>query len=172
MFNKKIILIYAAFLFVVLVVPNRITLAETRVYSTDVKNGWVWNEEGSPYILEESIYVPDNHTLYIREGVEVVSASPAEGDDPYSLTVDGDLMVQGSVEKPVVFEDLYTIFFSGSNSKIKNANFNGTGLEFVLSTSTIDSVEIKNSFSAITARGSKISVVNSKLENNGYGIAS
>ena len=73
--NKKIIL----FVFViigVLMFPF-ITHAETHVYNPNhrEKVDWVWNKEGSPYILEENISIMASSSIRIEEGVDIMSAS-------------------------------------------------------------------------------------------------
>ncbi len=149
-----------------------ISSAETRVHAKDMISGWGWNKEGSPYILDENIYIPNNYSLYIGEGVEVRSGQFEEGDGPYTITIDGSLTISGSKQNPVVFDNLYSIYFSSSNSSIKNARFVGTGLSFERSTSTIESTTIENAFEAIYTKGSVISISDSKLTNNSFGISS
>ncbi len=169
--NKKIIKFVLVCALIASIFLPRISHAETHVYENDVQEGWSWDKAGSPYILEEPIYVPRGSTLNIGEGVDIVSTTTAL-DGPYSLTFDGDLNVFGTKENPVKFTDLYSLYFSNDTSVIKNAVFNKTGLDFIKATSTIESVTITGAFNGINAKASRINVSNSNLNHNSYGISS
>lgn len=166
---KKFIKIFVFIYF--LLIPI-ISNADTHVYANDVRQGWIWNKEGSPYILEEPIYIPDGYSFSVSAGVTIMSASTTDDQDPNSLTIDGNAVISGTHESPVHFLDLNSIYFSHSSSVIANALFERTGLNFSQSTSTLNNVVIKDSFSAITAKRSHVDVKESILSNNHYGIAS
>ncbi len=153
----------------ILLIPN-ISKAETHVYSNDIKQDWVWSKDSSPYILEEPIYIPDEYSLTIESGVEVLSATTTE--DPNTITLDGDLKVLGTKDSPVRFTNLNSLYISNSDTYITNAIFESTGLDIHRSTSTIENVEIRNAFNGITAKGSNIKILNSTLLHNTYGISS
>ena len=161
------ILALASFLFAPLV-----SFAETHIYSKDIQMEWNWKKEESPYILEEPIYIPEGHTLTMSEGVEVVSAYVADGEGPHSLTIGGELRAIGSKDSPIRLTDLYSLYFVGARSSISNALLQGTGLDFFESEAVIKDTTIRGSFNAITAQGSRVSVSNSILEKNSYGISS
>ncbi len=169
MFKNKKIITFGLVVTMFAIFPQ-ISHAETHVYSSDVRPDWTWDKEGSPYILEESIYIPREDSLYINEGVEVISTTT--GDDPNTLNFDGDLTVVGTKENPVKFIDLYSLYLSNNTSHIKNAVFNKTGLTFLKATSTLDSVIITNAYSGISAKASHINITQSDLSNNTYAIVS
>lgn len=169
--SKYLITFFAfALVAVCLFIPTNEVFAETRIHPEDLQENWVWNKEGSPYILEDSLYIPDGYNLIIEKGVEVRSSDIAE--EPYNMAFDGDLVVEGTIVEPVQFSKLYSLSFTNSNSIVRHAKFDGLGLDFSKSTSTIEFIEIKNAFSAITARASRISISTSTLDNNSYGIVS
>jgi len=149
--------------------PN-ISYAETRVLPEDVVTNWTWYKVGSPYILDDSLYIPEGYTLNIDKGVEIRSSG--ESEEPYSIGIDGELSIIGTKEAPIKFSNIYGLNFSRSSSTITYADFDGVGLDFGKSTSTISFVNIKNAFSGITARGSNIKISSSTLENNSYGVRS
>jgi hypothetical protein len=157
-------------LFLILTLYPSLSNASTQVRPEDVLQNWSWNKEGSPYILNDSIYIPQGSQLKIEKGVEIMSSSDAA--EPYSISVEGEFSINGTKEEPVNLSKISAINFSRSSSTIIYSNFIGVGLDFVKSTTTLQFVNIKNAFSAITARGSNISILNSSLENNHYGIMS
>ncbi len=169
-YTKKFLL----FLFIttIFLLPMRLH-AQTYVLRDDLRYGATWDEYGSPYILNENIYIPKDYSLVIKSGVTVMSASSTDPyEDPHSLTFDGDLSILGTKENPVKIFGLYSLYFSHSNVGISNAVFDSTGLDFFQSTSTINSTIIKNSINAIKAIGSNIKIDGSQLINNQFGIAS
>jgi hypothetical protein len=144
--------------------------AETHVYSDDLSHGGTWTKIGSPYILEEQVYVPDGYSLNVSKGVTVMLASTTSAFD--SMVFDGDFSVWGSTEEPVVFDKLGQIFLSRNTADIRNATFDSTNLDFKLSTSTLNNVTIKNSDFGISVRGSTLAITKSKILNNRIGIGS
>jgi hypothetical protein len=160
-------------LFLVVFVVPLISNAETHIKSGDLDRGGSWTKEGSPYILDEGVYIPRGYTLSIKDGVTVMSASSTdEYGEINTLTFDGNLSVEGTVEDPVIFDNLYSLYFSHSNVNIKNGVFDNTGLDFWLSTSTILDTKIKNSQKGVSARGSTVNISKSQIFNNTIGIAS
>lgn len=164
---------YLTFILVSLfIVFPHISHAETHIYADDVQEDWKWGAEGSPYILEEPLYIPRAYSLDISEGVEVISAGIENEQDPNSLTIGGSLTVRGTKDRPVKFSGLYSLYFDNSTSFISNAVFHKTGLDLYKSTSTIDSVLIEEAFSAISTTASHIDISESVVRNNSYGIHS
>lgn len=161
-------------LIALLFISPAITSAETHIKSGDLDYGATWTKDGSPYILDESVYVPNDVALSIEAGVSVFSASSTDPThNPNTLTFDGSsLFINGNTDDPVNISGLGYIFLTHSYSDIKNTIFDNTGLNLWQSTSTITKTTIKNSIKAITTKGSKIDIQNSKLLNNTYGIAS
>ncbi len=146
-----------------------ISYAETHVYNDASKIDWVWKKENSPYILEESIYIPKGYSLTIDSGVSI---SSSVSDDINTISVDGNLRVRGSEIEPVIFNNLYAIYLTNSSTTISHANFNKTGLVITKSTTTIDHTVIDGAFEAININGSRMVVSDSTISNNSYGIIS
>ena len=144
--------------------------AETHVYNNDLNHGGTWSKEGSPYILEEQVYIPDGYALNIGKGVTVMLGSTTETFD--SMIFDGDFSVWGSEDGLVTFDKIGQISLSRNKAEIKNAVFNSTNLNFKLSSSTLNNVTVKNSDLGISAQGSSLIIEKSKIINNRIGIGS
>ncbi len=170
-FTKNIYIIAVLVIIASVFIPSTIS-AETRITANDVKDEWIWEKSGSPYILLESIYIPDNYKLTIKEGVEIISDSNIDEDGPHTLSIDGELRVLGTVNEPVIFKNLDSIFLITSESNIKNSIFEATGLVFEKSTTTIDSIRIEKATEAVSAKGSRLNISNSTIAHNTNGISS
>lgn len=144
--------------------------AETHVYNEEVSHGGTWDKQGSPYILEEQVYVPDGYSLNIGKGVTVMLASSTSFSDP--MIFDGDFSVWGSIDEPVVFKDLGQIVLSRNMADIRNAIFDSTALSFKLSSSTLNNVTIESNDVGISAQGSSLLIEKSKVVNNRVGLGS
>lgn len=158
-------------LFIFLLLPE-IGNAETHINNNNIKSNSLWTKANSPYILDEPIGIKKNQSLRIDKGVEVKSGPYNEIDGPNSLKIEGYFSVTGAENDPVLFNDLSGIYFTWSNSNINYAIFNNSGLDFGKSTTTIKNTIIKNSFEGISAKGSRINILNSKIINNSFGINS
>lgn len=157
---------------VVWITPST-TFAETHVYSDDIKpnlQNITWDKAGSPYILKENIDIPESHSLNIREGVEIVSASTT--GEPNTIQIAGKLTVTGTSEYPVKFTNLDKIYLSNNQSMFDNVVFDKTGIVMQWATSTMLNTTIKNTHTAIDTRASKLDILNSKFINNSYGVVS
>jgi hypothetical protein len=146
--------------------------AETHVNSSDMRNGLSWNINGSPYILDENVYLSSENSLYIQEGVEIISGKDPDTEETFYLGGEGDMWIQGSEEKPVKITQLSSLDVTNGNLVIKNAIIDGTGIKLFNSTSTIESTVIKNTFEAIRSERSRIKIKDSILSDNSYGIFS
>lgn len=146
--------------------------AETHIKAGDLDRGGNWNNNGSPYIIDEDVYVPSGYKLIINGDVTVMSASSTD-DNPElrGITLDGDMIVRGS-ESIVKFDTLSGVYLTHSNIEISNSIFNRTSLSLWQSTSTIVNSFFTNSNEAISARGSSIKIDKSKIIGNKIGIAS
>jgi len=68
------------------------------VISGDITKDTVWTSAGNPYLVESDVFILDNATLLIMEGVEVYF------NGPYYLSAKrGDLIVNGTPDSPVLF---------------------------------------------------------------------
>lgn len=153
------------------------------LYDADViEEDEVWTND-KPYVIYNNVTIDSNSTLTIEEGVRVHSHFRS------SIIVEGRLLVNGTLENPVVFqadrlEEDYEdtpsqwgtiVFFPNStgnvikNAVIKNAI---TGMQVGLLTEyetvevTLENVVIKNmSFAGIYAFGANITGMNVEISN-------
>ena len=146
--------------------------AETHVQTNDLISGAAWNKEGSPYILEDNIYLPSGSGLSITEGVVIRSATSTFGDEKFSLRIEGNISVIGTEPHPVVFENLGDLYFFKSDSSLIHAIFKNVGLTLQQSTTSMRNVSISGTRKAITTKASKVDIRDSEISNNDYGIVS
>lgn len=165
---NKLRILFILFVSVSITSSNH-AFAITNIVDANFSGLTVWNKEGSPYILNDNVYIPDGSQLRIDSGVTVMSASSS---DPYSITVDGDLMIAGRSDDPVILDGLGQIYTSGSNIDISNATFNNTGIHLWRSTTTLSDIRVINSNIGITVRGSILNADRIILNNNRIGLAS
>ncbi len=147
-------------------------MSETRVSDGYLYEGAHWTKEGSPYVLEDYVFVPDFQVLTIEAGVSVMSASTTPGEDPYAISVNGDLKILGTKEDPVRIYNLGYIYVSGSTTTIKYTLMQGTGIDANGSFVEIASSSISKAETAISARKSTVSVWGSEIVDNQKGIVS
>lgn len=76
--------------------------AQTDIPASDVSG--TWDQEHSPYLVSGKITVPDDSTLIIEPGVEIVFTGH------YMLNVQGRLLAVGTAEEPIKFraQDIHT----------------------------------------------------------------
>lgn len=82
--------------------PDDNPVKEPVSLSGDVQGVW---ESGSVIEVTGHINVPEGQTLTVEEGVEVIFSEKGAGANhaPIEFTVNGNLYVRGSAEKPVLF---------------------------------------------------------------------
>lgn len=121
----------------------------------------VWDLDGSPYIFDHDVDVPEHSTLRILPGVEI---KMAEGAQPASLVAYGRLDIDGTAEQPVDIAGIDRIY-SGGPLSISNARLHG-GPAIVLfrSVATLASTTISG------ANGSALHVTASSVDGNGLKI--
>nr|WP_321406359.1 right-handed parallel beta-helix repeat-containing protein [uncultured Carboxylicivirga sp.] len=83
-------------LFVFLISMSLVLSAQTNV-SGYITTDSTWTVEGSPYLITSNLQITSSGVLTINEGVEVKINSNT------SITVDGDLIVNGTAGKRVIF---------------------------------------------------------------------
>ena len=165
--NKKIQKLAALFITLISIFWPSLSHAETHVHAADVQGNTVWTQQGSPYILEEDVYVSSNASLTINEGVEIKSKMNPGDNFPKTLFFDyGNLFVNGTKQNPVKFNISHNIYLKNSISEIKNAEFDNSTLIFTLSSSTLEYSILKNAAMAIIAFASKIDIASSTFDHN------
>jgi len=144
--------------------------AETHI-TTDTAFGQIvtWTKSGSPYILDDDIYIPHGVFLSIGPGVTVTTSSSSPG----SLDVGGTLAIYGSVDEPVTITNLTDFSLLFSTSTISNAVIDvPTGLNITAGYIEISSSTIADADHGIDARGATLQISNSVISRNHYGIYS
>ncbi len=86
------------------------------VYSTDIQDkidkDTLWTEDGSPYIIKNTVTIDESARLAIEEGVQV------RFDEGCGLVINGVLIAIGSTDKPIVFTSNATIPAKGDWEEI------------------------------------------------------
>lgn len=150
-----------------LLVPVQ-TLAETHVSSAD-HGGPIWNEAGSPYIVDDSITIEPGEALTIEPGT-VVTAGSAPGAG--ALYFEGDSTIEGTPEKPVTFENLPGIIMDSGVFLIQNTAFENAPLGIYNATATLDHISSTGADTAILARKSTVSASDVSISSSTEGIDS
>ncbi|MCI2257282.1 Ig-like domain-containing protein, partial [Domibacillus sp. PGB-M46] len=109
---KKVITL--CFLFMFFAIPVEILAEEN--FGTEISGliskDTTWSKEGSPYNLSGNVYVDEGVTLTIEEGVRIISDTILKKQ----LTVEGKIVVQGTEDKMVNFDNIYFTLKSNDNT--------------------------------------------------------
>jgi len=174
---KKFITFFLFFSLFFISLP--VAYAETHITSdTTFENGTAWLQDGSPYILDNSVTIPFGTSLYIGPGVTVrASSTPA---NPISIFASGDMTIAGSASDPVTITGVDSMTISRSHADIDNADIDlPDGIEMFYATTTIASSTIHGAHDpssggakAISSWGSILTIKDSSIRDNDYGIYS
>jgi pimeloyl-ACP methyl ester carboxylesterase len=185
---KRIKLIFIFFVFMPLLfvsssfVSLPVVYAETHITSdTTFENGTAWLRNGSPYILDDSITIPFDTSLYVGPGVTITASSTP--DNPISIFAIGDITVSGTADEPVTIAGLDSMTISRSNASIDHADIDlPNGIEMFYATTTIASSTIHGAHDlsgdsigtakAVSSWGSMLTIKDSSIRDNDYGIYS
>ena len=131
--------------------------ANTYFDTTNEVSG-VWNEAGSTYYVNETLYVPADSTLTIGPNVTVWFAPDA------GIVVNGTLVVEGNATYKVIFDSLPVVddaegawmglsFNAGSVGSIDHASINNTleTLRVIDSELAVTNTVITNTIKAVNA---------------------
>lgn len=168
--NKKT-LVSVTLLTLFLFIPV-ITHAETHIKSEDVRENLVFTKEGSPYYIEDYIYIPRGSTLDIMPGVEVIGVNNSQGGEAYALGGEGVISVKGTKQEPVKISNLASFYVDNSTMSIENGIFDNSPIYINNSTTTIKDSVLQNAFEAVSAENADLEVTGTTLKNNSYGIFS
>jgi pectin methylesterase-like acyl-CoA thioesterase len=147
----------------------RIGHAETVIDEGGLSRDTVWTEVGSPYIIEDQVYVPFDKTLTIQEGTTIIASSSMIG---YNIINSyGNINIIGTKEKPVTISGQSGIGLLFGKYYINNTNISLTdGLGVYNASLDMSDSTITGADTALTTRSSKINISNSKIINNRNGI--
>ncbi|MEK4531146.1 right-handed parallel beta-helix repeat-containing protein [Solibacillus sp. FSL K6-1554] len=117
----------------------------------------IWTEENSPYFVKGDLLIDSEATLSIEKGTKIYFS---EGG---TLNVSGKLLVNGTIDKPVIFDKApdsiwYGISLNSDNNKIQYAEILSAGT----GSSSTASINIWKSVGNI--------IDNNKIINGDYGI--
>ncbi len=146
--------------------------AETHItVDTPFQGGAVWTKSGSPYILDSSVFIPTSKDMYIGPGVTIIATSTP--DNPISMFVAGNLVIEGNEKDHVKISGLHDLTLSRSTAHISYADIQtSAGLGMTLSSTTIASSTIYGSTHGVNVWASSLTVTSSKLTENDYGLYS
>jgi pimeloyl-ACP methyl ester carboxylesterase len=171
------------FIFSMFFVSLPVAYAETHITSnTTFENGTAWLKDGNPYILDNSVTIPFGTSLYVGPGVMIMASSTP--DNPISIFASGDMTIAGTADEPVTITGLDSMTISRSNAEINHADIDlPDGIEMFYATTTIASSTIhgahdpssdssNGSAKAISSWGSNLTIKDSSIRDNDYGIYS
>lgn len=147
-----------SFLMVVLVYASFI-VAETRIKGD--LTGMNLDESGNPFIVEQDIIVPNGQKVVIKEGC-IFLFNPFTG-----LQVQGELKVQGTQEKPVIFTSIYDTYNKESPQLPNPFDWNGVLVARESGTVNFTNFELEYSVYGIKSQNPGIKIQNGIFKQNG-----
>jgi hypothetical protein len=147
-----------SFLMVVLVFASFI-IAETRIKGD--LTGMNLDESGNPFIVEQDIIVPNGQKVVIKEGC-IFLFNPFTG-----LQVLGELKVEGTQEKPVIFTSIYDSYNKESPQLPNPFDWNGVLVARESGTVTFSNFELLYSVYGIKSQNPGIKIQNGIFKQNG-----
>ncbi len=174
--QKKSRIIGAVLLLSLILFPSYLH-AETRIPGGEVFGNFIWDKNGSPYILEDDIEFMPGSTVTIGPGVTIRSAPSyltTFSKHPYWISQfkSERFDILGTEEEPVHIVDVSSIGL-GENSKVEHTIFDGVDVyvshgDIV----NISSSVIKGTATALTIVGGIVSISDSQISGNQKGIYS
>jgi hypothetical protein len=142
------VLVYASFI-----------IAETRIKGD--LTGMNLDESGNPFIIEQDIIVPNGQKVVIKEGC-IFLFNPFTG-----LQVQGELKVEGSQEKPVIFTSIYDSYNKESPQLPNPFDWNGILVARESGTVSFTNFELQYSVYGIKSQNPGIKIQNGVFKQNG-----
>ena len=145
--------------------------AETHITDETVfGTSLTWLKEGSPYILDNDAFLPPQTDIYIGPGVTVESGP----DAPHYLYMRATrTRIEGTADEPVVFNGLSDIELVTGSTTITHALINTQDEVGIYGgVTTISSSTFSGADTAIDAANATISISDSTITGNNYGIYS
>jgi len=143
--------------------------AETHITEGYLYDNAVWTASSSPYIIEDTVTVPDDRSLKIEAGTIVIGAPEIEG---YPIIYsEGDVVVDGRSDNRVSISGFGSISNSNGGLLITSANIAlDQGLNIFGGTTTISDSTISSSTYGIKIQRGDITIKNSRIIGNKYGV--
>ncbi|MDR3558514.1 MAG: hypothetical protein P4L61_03210, partial [Candidatus Pacebacteria bacterium] len=142
--------------------------AATYVNASDPSPAGVWNEANSPYIINGDISVDTANPLSIEPGTTIEGALPGQG----SLYLTASSSLNGSVDKPIVIENLPYVMIGNGSTSVSYVNLRSAELEIMNATATIDHVFSSSTDTAFLFRKSAVTMTDISISSSTYGIYS
>src|ERR1035437_2903885 len=142
--------------------------AATYINGSDPSPSGVWDEAGSPYIINGDVAVSPVDSLNIEPGTLIEAASPGQG----SLFLTASSSLNGTADKPITIKDLPYVMIGNGIISIAYVNFLATELEVLNVTATVDHVSSSGSDTAFLFIKSAVSITNTSISSSTYGIYS
>jgi len=148
------------FLILLLVSVINVSLAETHV-SDDIGER-VFEPNGNPYIVEQDIVVPKNTQSTIKAGCVFLFKSFT------GMNVYGNLIVEGTVENPVIFTSINDAQYNSDAQQLPNAfDWNGVYISEESNDVKLRNFELMYSVYGIKSKKEKMTIQNGIFKQNG-----
>jgi hypothetical protein len=119
------------------------------------------DESGNPFIVEQDIIVPNGQKVAIKEGC-IFLFNPFTG-----LQVQGELKVEGTQEKPVIFTSIYDTYNKESPQLPNPFDWNGILVARESGTVSFVNFELEYSVYGIKSQNPGIKIQNGIFKQNG-----
>jgi len=139
-----------------------ITFVRAETHITGDITGMTFESGGNPYIVEQDILIPAGSKAVIKEGC-VFLFKPFTG-----LTVHGHLLVEGSVEQPVIFSSVNDGDYNQASEQLPNPfDWNGILISRESGTVTFKNFGLRYSVYGIKSQNQNIVIENGLFRQNG-----
>jgi hypothetical protein len=137
-----------------------LSLAETHL-SDDISER-IFEPNGNPYIIEQDIVIPKNTKSTIKAGCIFLFKSFT------GLNVYGNLIVEGTAEKPVVFTSINDAVYNSDAQQLPNAfDWNGIYISDESKDVKLRNFELMYSVYGIKSKKEKMTIQNGIFKQNG-----
>ncbi|MDE2172667.1 MAG: hypothetical protein KGJ33_01825 [Patescibacteria group bacterium] len=143
--------------------------ASTIIDGADVVTDTTWTDSDGPYVVTNTVRISQAGRLRVASGAEIIASSSLEGSPIFQ--VEGLLEFDGARDKPVSVKGSGQIYISKGTTTAAYTAFSLDGGIFAykgvvaISTSTIS-----DAWAGVHANGSRISIRDSYIRDNTYGL--
>lgn len=117
---------------------------------------------GNPYVVNQDILIPEGKSIIIKEGC-VFLFKPFTG-----INVQGELLVEGSQEKPVTFTSIYDGEFNKQSTQLPNPfDWNGILISRESGNVSLSNFSLRFSVYGIKSQNPNIKIENGLFRQNG-----
>lgn len=162
---------FVLFIFVFIFFTNSYDVVKAETVITDgyLYHSTIWDISGSPYIVEDPVFIPRGTYLTVKPGVRIVASSTIGYSDV--INAEGDLNLLGENGNQISLEGDSGINSSFGNVNIKYSDIKLTrGVSVYNGSAHISSTTISGATVGLSIRSSNVKISNSKISNNDKGI--